>query len=169
MSTEKGAAGVVCRSPKTGDGKYFRDIAEASKTLDVNSTYHYLIMCRHFEKTCITAEQNGRVVGFVTGYVPPDQSDTLFVWQVAVAKSQQGHGLGKKMLISLFKKLQADGIKNIDATITSSNDASIRLFTSVARTLGAHFVFEKDFFGAVDFGLDAHAPEKLFHIGPIET
>ena len=169
LSVEKISDDIICRTPKTGDGKIFWEIARDSKTLDVNSTYHYLIMCRHFGKTCIAAEHQGRVVGFVTGYTPPDHPDTLFIWQVAVDDNQRGKGLGSRMLLSLYDKLKTDGVKNIDATITTSNDASIRLFTTVARKLGAPFAFEKDFFAASDFGQNAHAPERLFHIGPIEN
>ena len=168
MDTQKSQLpdSIIFRSPKTDDGKYFWEIAKASKTLDVNSTYHYLIMCRHFGKTCLAAEKQGCVVGFVTAYIPPDSPDTIFVWQVAVDEKERGQGLGVQMLVTLFKKLKILNIKYLDATITPSNQASIKLFTAVARELKASFEFEKDFFSAVNFGENAHEPEILFHINP---
>jgi L-2,4-diaminobutyric acid acetyltransferase len=157
---------IIFRNPTTNDGKYFWEIAKASKTLDVNSTYHYLIMCRHFAKTCLAAEKNGQVIGFVTAYIPPNSPDTVFVWQVAVDERHRGQGLGVQMLVSLYKNLKILNIKNLEATITPSNHASIKLFTAVARELKASFEFEKDFFSATHFGENVHEPEILFHIDP---
>jgi len=169
LSTENSrkTAGIVFRNPKTEDGKYFWEIAKASKTLDVNSAYHYLIMCRHFGKACIAAERQGQVVGFVTAYIPPDSPDTVFVWQVAVDEKERGQGLGMQMLINVVKNVKALNVKNLDATITPSNQASINLFTAAARELNAPFEFEKEFFSAANFGQNDHEPEMLFHIGPI--
>jgi L-2,4-diaminobutyric acid acetyltransferase len=157
--------GISFRTPKIIDGKYLWEIAKSSKTLDVNSTYHYLIMCRHFAKTCIVAEHEGEVVGFVTAYIPPDSPDTIFVWQVAVDEKYRGHGLGIQMLVSLYKNLKILNIKHLEATITPSNQASIKLFTAVARELKASFEFEKEFFSAAHFGENVHESEILFHIG----
>jgi L-2,4-diaminobutyric acid acetyltransferase len=157
---------IIFRPPKTDDGKYFWEIAKASKTLDVNSIYHYLIMCRHFGKTCLAAEKQGRVVGFITAYIPPGSPDTVFVWQVAVDEKERGQGLGVQMLVTLFKKLKILNIKHLDATITPSNQASVKLFMAVARELKSSFEFEKEFFPAVNFGENIHEPEILFHIGP---
>jgi hypothetical protein len=55
----------------------------------------------------------------------------------------------------------------MEATITPSNQASHSLFKAAARVLDAPFEFEKEFFSAADFGHHLHAPEMLFHIGPI--
>jgi L-2,4-diaminobutyric acid acetyltransferase len=158
---------IIFRTPETGDGKYFWEIAKASKTLDVNSAYHYLIMCRHFGRTCLAAEKQGKVVGFVTAFIPPETPDTVFVWQVAVDEKQRGRGLGVHMLLNIFNNAKAANVKNLNATITASNLASIKLFTSAARALNAPFEFEKEFFSARDFGQNVHEAETLFHIGPI--
>jgi L-2,4-diaminobutyric acid acetyltransferase len=163
--------GIVFRHPDTKDGKFFWELAKASKTLDVNSPYHYLIMCRHFGKTCLAAEKQGRVIGFVTAYIPPDAPNTVFVWQVAVDEKERGQGLGLHLLINLFNHAKAFNVRNLDATITPSNQASIRLFKAAAKALDAPFEFEKEFFSATDFGhhlhAPVHAPEMLFHIGPV--
>lgn len=169
LSKENGMEtnGIVFRNPKTLDGKNLWEIAKASNTLDVNSAYHYLIMCRHFKKTCIVTEKQGQVIGFVIAYIPTDSPDTVFIWQVAVDEKQRGQGLGVDMLIHVFKKVKVFHVNNIDATITPSNKASIKLFTAVARRLKAPFEFEKVFFSGADFGQNVHEPEILFHIGPI--
>ena len=158
---------IIFRNPTTGDGKDLWEITKASGTLDVNSTYHYLIMCRHFKETCIVAEKQGHTVGFVTAYIPPDSPDTVFVWQVAVDEKERGQGLGVLLLTNLFDNVTEFDVKNLDATITPSNQASIRLFSAAARRLNAPFEFEQEFFSAADFGQNAHETEILFHIGPV--
>ena len=159
--------GIVFRKPTGQDGRYFWEIAKASKTLDVNSTYHYLIMCRHFGSTCIAAEKQGHIIGFVIAYIPPESPDTLFVWQVAVDEKEQGQGIGVDMLVKVFANAKSLHVKYLDATITPSNKASINLFTAAAKKLGAPFEFTADFFSAEDFGQNEHEPEFLFHIGPV--
>lgn len=168
MNTQKSriAEGIIFRNPKARDGKYLREIAKSSKTLDVNSAYYYLIMCRHFAKTCIVAEQDEKIVGFVTAYIPPNTPDAVFVWQVAVDEKYRGQGIGVRMLVSLYKNLKTLNIKHLEATITPSNQASVNLFTAVARELKASFTFEKEFFSAANFGENIHEPEILFYIGP---
>lgn len=160
-------AGIVFRRPETHDGKHVYEIARASGTLDVNSAYHYLLLCRYFADTSMIAEKQGRVIGFCTAFTPPEAPDTVFVWQVAVDHQERGQGIGVRILIEIINNLKALNIKYLDATITPSNIASIKLFTSAAQHLNASFTFEKDFFTAADFGGNVHEPEKLFHIGPI--
>lgn len=158
---------IIFRKPKTADGKYLWELARASKTLDLNSPYHYLILCRHFHHTCMIAEQKGVVVGFVTAYIPPEFQDTLFIWQVAVAEQARGKKLGLNLITRLFNQVNQHTITRIASTITPSNTASVRLFTAVARELGASHEFKEEFFGAKDFGPNAHEPEMLFRIGPV--
>lgn len=169
MPDHHGAArkGIVFRKPDAKDGKYLWELARASKTLDVNSLYHYLLMCRVFVDTCLVAEKQGRVIGFCTAFIPPGAPDTVFVWQVAVDQQERGQGIGVRILIEIINNLRSLNIKYLDATITPSNTASIKLFTSAAQQLNAPFTFKKDFFTAADFGKNVHEPEKLFHIGPI--
>ena len=164
-----GADAIVFRKPNKGDGKYFWEIAKASKTLDVNSTYHYLIMCRHFGDTCIVAEKNGKIIGFVVGYIPPESPDTIFVWQVAVDEKERGRGIGIDLLVNVFMNTKAFGVTYLDATITPSNKASVNLFTAAAKKLNAPHEYGADFFSPEDFGQTEHEPELLFHIGPVVT
>lgn len=169
MPDHHGAArkGIVFRRPETCDGKDVYEIARTSGTLDVNSAYHYLLLCRYFADTCLVAEKQGRVIGFCTAFIPPGAPDTVFVWQVAVDYQERGQGIGVRILIEIINNLKALNVQYLDATITPSNSASIRLFTSAAKQMNAPFRFETVFFTASDFGKNVHEPEKLFHIGPI--
>ena len=75
--------------PGVEDGAAIWRIARDSRTLDLNSSYSYLLWCRDFAGTSVVArDAGGEPVGFVTGYFRPERPHTLVVWQVAVDASQ---------------------------------------------------------------------------------
>ena len=152
------------RQPNSGDAKGMRLLAHESQVLSVNSTYFYALMARHFQATCMVAESDkGGLCGYVIGYCPPEQPDTLFIWQIGVAKSCQGAGLGKILLSSLLQQQQP---ALLEATIAPGNQASINLFRSVARHFGVSHIFsEEPFFSGDDLGVEQEA-EHLMQIGP---
>ncbi|MCW4384219.1 diaminobutyrate acetyltransferase [Salinibacterium sp. SYSU T00001] len=148
-------------------------IARDSRTLDLNSSYAYILYARDFMNTCRVAVVDGETAGFVIGYARPEQPDCLFVWQVAVDERFRGLGLAARMLDSLVEDGVADGsIRMVETTITDDNAASQRLFASFAERWGGASVttrplFERDHF-PLD-GHDEHAPEPLYEIGPLKA
>jgi L-2,4-diaminobutyric acid acetyltransferase len=156
------------KKPVPSDGKSMWELVKNSKSLDLNSLYHYILMAHHFGDSSIAAFNNNELAGFVTAYFPPVKKDTIFVWQVCVSEKFQGNGLGKKMLTTLAKSAHPfSKIKYLDATITPSNNASIALFTSTAKALDCNYTFDEIVYPETFFGKSGHEPEKLFHIGPI--
>jgi len=100
---------VVLRHPVLEDGTAVFDLVDACKPLDLNSHYLYLLQCSHFAPTCVVATLHGEVVAWVSGYVTPNQTDTFFVWQVAVGEKARGLGLGKRLINWVVA--QQNGIK----------------------------------------------------------
>ncbi len=81
--------GLKLDTPRVDDGAAIWRIARDSKTLDLNSSYSYLLWCRDFAATSVVARDGaGEPVGFITGYVRPQQPRTLLVWQVAVDEAR---------------------------------------------------------------------------------
>ncbi len=147
------------------DGVAIRCLVDASKPLDANSTYAYLLLCRHFADTCVHAKRDGRTVGFASAYRPPLSRDVVFVWQVAVAQELRGQGLGKAMLRELLSRQSLRGCCYLETTVAPSNEPSRRMFRSLARELDAP-VEEGVLFEEADFGGDRHEREALIRIGP---
>jgi L-2,4-diaminobutyric acid acetyltransferase len=162
------ATELLLDTPALADGAEMWRIARDSKSLDLNSSYSYLLWCRDFARTSVVARgSDGRPIGFVTGYVRPDRPGTLVIWQVAVDHAQRGRGLAARMLDDLATRGAAQGVHELETTITPGNEASHRLFTSFGERHGAR-VEREDLFGESLFPEgQAHEPEVLYRIGPL--
>jgi L-2,4-diaminobutyric acid acetyltransferase len=161
-------ADLLIDRPSVTDGAALWRIAKASETLDLNSSYSYLLWCRDFAGTSAVARgADGTPVGFVTGYVRPERPRTLLVWQVAVDGAYRGRGIAAALLDELTARLGAEcGINAVETTITPDNTASDRLFTSYAARHGAS-VTREVLFDAGLFPDGPHASEVLYRIGPL--
>jgi L-2,4-diaminobutyric acid acetyltransferase len=162
--------GIGLDTPRLEDGAALWRIARDSRTLDLNSSYSYLLWCRDFSATSVVArEEGGETVGFITGYVRPRRPQTLVVWQVAVDEAARGRGLAAAMLDGLASRVARErGIDGIETTVTPDNTPSNRLFTSFAERHGA--AVEKEvLFDAGVFPESGHEPEVLYRIGPVAS
>ena len=158
---------IILRQPGTEDGFAIFKLIQQSPPLDLNSCYSYLLLCTHWRDTCVVATHKGKIAGFISAYIPPNQPDTLFVWQVAVDKEQRGKGLAMKMLENLLNREKTTNISYMETTITPDNSASHSLFKRFSDTHHAPLNIGMGY-SAEDFGDSDHLPELLYRIGPIE-
>lgn len=130
---------VVMRPPRGEDGPAITALIAACPPLDTNSAYCNLLQCSDFADTCVLAEREGEVVGWISAYRPPSDPARIFVWQVAVSLTARGFGLGGWMLNELIDRPAVAGARALTTTITEANSASWRLFESFARRRGVSF------------------------------
>ncbi len=160
------AAPIAMRMPDMEDGSRVHALVASCPPLDPNSLYCNLLQCAHFADTCVIAELDDVPLGWLSAYRPPQAPDTLFIWQVAVAKEARGRGLGMQMIKALLARPAATEIRRICTTITPDNRASWALFRSLARYLGSAISDTPWFLADTHFG-GAHASEHLVTIGPL--
>ncbi|RTE66294.1 diaminobutyrate acetyltransferase [Amphritea opalescens] len=158
-------ASVVLRKPEAEDGFFVNKLISEIPELDSNSCYCNLLQCSHFSDTSVLAEIEGEVVGFISGYRKPNDSDVLFVWQVAVAQKARGMGLASKMLQQLLQRKVPSPVSHIETTITDDNEASWALFNRLARDANATLV-RSLIFDRCDHFNEQHDSEFLARIGP---
>ena len=124
------------RKPLATDGAEIWELIRSCKPLDENSLYCNLLQTDHFRDTCVLAELDGDIVGWVSGYVLPYDPETFFVWQVAVSEKARGMGLGAKMLAHLINRPECEGVTGVQTTITADNEASWSMFRKFSRAEG---------------------------------
>lgn len=162
-----GKAGELnLRSPTPEDGSGVTALIAASPPLDPNSAYCNLLQCSDFADTCVVAERDGRVVGWISGYRPPSHPDRFFVWQVAVDASARGEGLAGRMLDHLIARPSAQGVTALTTTVTEDNAASWALFAAFARRHGARLEKTPRFTRDIHF-TGAHDTEWQATIAPL--
>ena len=160
--------GYRFRHPEVDDGQAIWELVRDTGVLDINSAYSYIMLGEYFSETCLIAEHKGRMVGFVSGFIPQQQPDTLFIWQVAVAGSERGRGLAKTLVMKVLEQPACADLHYLECTVTPSNKPSKRLFGSIARELGTELRIKEGFEGEL-FPEDDHEGERLFRIGPFNT
>lgn len=149
--SESIAANLGLRIPIATDGPAVSALVSACPPLDENSRYCNLLQCTDFSETCTLAEANDKLVGWVSGYIPPNKPSTLFIWQVAVHPDARGLSLGKRMILDILGRRACVDVEMLRTTVTPENDASRGMFHSLARTLEAsmrekmHFESERHF------------------------
>jgi L-2,4-diaminobutyric acid acetyltransferase len=158
---------IVYRKPSLGEGKDLHALVSNCPPLDVNSAYAYRILCAHFADTCVVAEEQGSLIGFISAYRKPADPDVLFVWQVAVSPRARGRGVGSRMLLELLARAGCSSVTAIEATIGPDNRASWALFESLAAKLGAA-TSRETFFQEEDSGEAGHEAELLLRVGPLD-
>lgn len=160
-SSNNNEAPLTFRKPELKDGHAIYQLIKACPPLDVNSSYLYFLQASHFADTCIVAEKDQEIVGFISAYFRPDEPRSLFIWQVAVAESARGIGLAKRMLNALLKNQENSYFTEITCTISPSNKPSQGLFKSFSKAFDLQLSTEP-FITAEDFGDEGHEAEDLY-------
>ena len=141
------------------------ELVKKTKVLDLNSSYSYLMWGKYFNKTSIIAETDGKLVGFVSGFIQPNSPDVFFVWQVAIDESQRGKGLATRLIQKLLNQPICQNVHYLEATVSPSNLPSKKLFLGIADKLKTDVeVFEC--FSEDQFPDEDHEAEMTYRIGP---
>jgi len=91
----------------------------------------YKIILRYFGDCCFIAEENEQIIGFAMGIVPQSFPGTFFLWDIGVAPSYQGQGIGGKLVREVENELRKREFKRIEVTIDPVNQPSQKLFENM--------------------------------------
>jgi len=157
--------GLALRVPHDTDGTCVNRLVADCPPLDPNSLYCNLLQCTHFADTCVIAELDGEVIGFVSAYLRPNDPSVLFVWQVAVAEAARGRRLALSMLVDLLGRKSCADVRHLETSITTDNAASWRVFGLLADCLEAGTT-DQVLFSEDRHFRGRHPAEQLLRIGP---
>ncbi|MEP3856990.1 MAG: diaminobutyrate acetyltransferase [Porticoccus sp.] len=158
---------ITLRPPTPEDGVRVHQLVAQCPPLDPNSIYCNLLQCTHFSGTSVAADIEGELVGFISGYRPPQQTSTLFIWQVAVGEKARGQGLASRMLVNILARDECKEVDHLETTITEDNQASWALFQGLADKLQAPLTQSPQFDRELHFA-GQHDTEVLVRIGPFK-
>lgn len=156
---------IEFRTPHAEDGDALKALLATTPVLDGNSVQCTLLQCGHFAKTSVAAFLQGRLVGFVSAYYPPNEPHTLFVWQVVVAQEMRHLGLGKKMLHWLVDQPACEQALRLVTAIGIKNSISWSMFDGFARDIGALPI--KSFVTPINAAVNQQPDEYLLRISPL--
>ncbi len=158
---------LLVRPTRLEDGAAAYGLVKACPGMDINSLYAYLMLCKEFSRTSRMAFRDGKPIGYVCGFRPPQRPEAVFIWQIVVSPDAQGTGVGGKMLHDLAAGLSQtkESISYVEATVAGDNQASRGLFGGLAQKLGAP-LREEPYLAEGHFGGHDHPAEPLIRIGP---
>ncbi len=158
---------LFIRKPATEDGWGIYELVKSCPPLDVNSAYAYLLLATQFRDSCAVAtNEEGEIVGFVSGYTKHSAPDTYFLWQVAVGDKARGTGLARRLVEAILSRPELASVRHLETTITPDNTASWGLFKRLADRWQAP-LNSREYFSTDQLGGE-HDPENLVRIGPFD-
>lgn len=162
-------SGIRYRYPTKEDGAEVWQLVKETQTLDLNSVYCYIMLCDYFNDTCVIAEDNEGLAGFVSAFKSPQQPECLFIWQIAVSPSRQRKGIGKKLLRELLSRESCRDIRYLKATVSPSNLASRGLFLHLVKTYGLECHLFEGYTTSMFPSERFHEEEILYKLGPFKN
>jgi len=80
----------------------------------------------HFSGTSWIAEgADGRIVGFLVGFLSPDHPGTAYVHMIAADPNRRRDGLGRRLYEQFFEDVRARGIREVRAVTWPGNRISV--------------------------------------------
>lgn len=154
------------RSPSEADGKGIWELVKSTRILDLNSAYSYLLLSKYYADSCVVAEAEEKIIGFISAFSPPRQPEVIFVWQVAVDETFRRRRLGMSMLKHLLARDVCKNSRYLEITVNPSNQAAYNLYRKLAEELNT-FCTEEECFAARLFPGAHHEEEIMLRIGPL--
>jgi L-2,4-diaminobutyric acid acetyltransferase len=166
METTRPRGTVLYRRPLPDDASAVWRLVKESGKLDPNSAYCYMLLFNYFAGTCLVAEREERIIGFVTAFAPPEpvERESLFVWQIAVAPEARGQGVATALLRQLLALPACRSAARLEATVSPGNGPSRRLFEAFARERGTVLETAGMGFPAALFPEQGHEDEPIVRI-----
>ena len=133
---KKTSRAVRIRPIEKSDVKKVRSLIK--KHLDMNEKWvykgepwYYWTLSNLFSETCLVAEKDDNVIGFVIAYKDQASSREIFIEDILIDSKMRRNGLGTRMVSEIIRNAKTTKCKSIWGTIDPKNKASLEFFKSV--------------------------------------
>lgn len=118
------------RSLREGDASQVLNLIEQCRPyVAPYNVYTYWILENDYSSACYIAEENDKIIGFISG-IPSIDKQSIFIWQLCFHIDYRGRGIASSLLNSLINKVKELKFEKIELSISESNSTSQNLFKS---------------------------------------
>jgi L-2,4-diaminobutyric acid acetyltransferase len=111
----------------------------------------------------VVAICNNEIIGFLIGYLKPNDPNCLFLWQGFVLEKFRKKSITSTMVKKLLNSEISQVVKSVEATICPSNIPSIKLIESITKEKKGRLK-TTEFISAENFKGTSHEQELLYRI-----
>ncbi|HEX5823836.1 MAG TPA: GNAT family N-acetyltransferase, partial [Candidatus Limnocylindrales bacterium] len=91
---------------------------------------------QHFTGTSWIAEdEDGRLLGFIIGYISPDDPEVAYAHMIATDPNRRRHGLGAALYRQFFGDVAGRGVRRVNAITWPGNRVSVAFHRSIGFAL----------------------------------
>jgi len=83
----------------------------------------------HFRPTSFAIEENGRVIGFLAGFVSQTYPEQAYIHFVGIEANYRGRGLGRQLYSTFFETVRRLGCTTVRCITSPVNSGSIAFHT----------------------------------------
>ncbi|WP_304508617.1 GNAT family N-acetyltransferase [Anaerotignum sp.] len=98
------------------------------------NNYIYWMLGKYFPSTCLVAEENGQVLGYI-GALLSAEKRKIFIWQIAVKSEERGRQIGRKLLQSVLLTAGDMGIMQLEIAINDKNSSCRHMVEKLVQDL----------------------------------
>lgn len=103
-------------------------IKERKGLLFTHNKYIYRIMAECFCNTCFVAENDDKIIGFMSGFMSQIDPSIFFIWQYGVSESHEKTNVPMRLFINMVSAARKMGCKKLRFTIEEGSERAERFF-----------------------------------------
>ncbi|UVI28938.1 GNAT family N-acetyltransferase [Paenibacillus spongiae] len=98
---------MIIRNMEAADCRGILELASGWWGSEYSSDMFSKWYIAHFRETCLLAEENGRMIGFVMGFLSQTYPDEAYIRIVMVDPAYRGKGIGRALYHAFFERALA--------------------------------------------------------------
>jgi len=117
---------VALRRPTEGDHRFLVGVVD--DWWGGRKLHHLLprLWLQHFTGTSwIADDREGRIIGFLVGFISPDHPEVAYIHLVATSPNHRGAGLGRTLYERFFEDVRGQGVRRVNAITWPGNRTSV--------------------------------------------
>jgi L-2,4-diaminobutyric acid acetyltransferase len=121
------------RTCAPGDIQKVRHFVSKCKPLGVHTGYTYWVLFHNFSGTCFVMEEEGKIVGYVSGMKSSTFDDVFFLWQIGVAEEMRGKGYSYLLLQKVLEAAKKMRCTKMQMSLEEKDGASFHAINGFAK------------------------------------